>query len=273
MLECIPGEWIIDKASTKTEDGLKHNECTQCGKKVNEVVISAGSVGFEYRVRSDGKSCAITGIGTCIDTEIVIPKSIDGYKVTKIDVHAFQGCTSLTSVVISDSVISIEGHAFTSCASLTSIEIPDSVTSIGGAAFWGCDSLKSIKIPNSVKIISWETFWGCNSLSNIEIPDSVTTIDGVAFLGCASLTSIEIPDSVTSIGDIAFANCTSLTSVEIGYSVTRICKHAFYNCTSLTSITFKGTVEQWNAIELGYGWNEYIPATEVVCSDGTVSLE
>ena len=52
----------------------------------------------------------------------------------------------------------------------------------------------------------------------------------------------------------------------IGYS-------AFEGCTSLTNIKFEGTVEQWNAIEKCEDWNYNVPATEVVCSDGVVTLE
>ena len=73
-LECTPGEWIIDKESSKTEDGLKHNNCTMCGNVVKEIVIYAGSVGLECRIRTYEDTYAIVGIGTCTDTEIVIPK-------------------------------------------------------------------------------------------------------------------------------------------------------------------------------------------------------
>jgi hypothetical protein len=48
--------------------------------------------------------------------------------------------------------------------------------------------------------------------------------------------------------------------------------YIFYYCTNLTNIIFESAVEEWNAIALGTDWNLYVPATEVVCSDGVVAL-
>ena len=79
-------------------------------------------------------------------------------------------------------------------------------------------------------------------------------------------------NNVTSIGDSAFMSCPELTSIEIPDSVTNIDDYAFYNCSGLTSITFNGTKEQWEAISKGSKWNNNVPATKVVCSDGDVEI-
>ncbi len=55
-------------------------------------------------------------------------------------------------------------------------------------------------------------------------------------------------------------------------SVTGIGYGAFSWCSSLTSITFNGTKAEWRAIEKGSDWNKNVPATQVVCTDGTVSM-
>ena len=148
------------------------------------------SEGLEFTSNGDG-TCYVSGIGSCEDADIVIPKkSPDRDRVTSIRYEAFAYCYRLTSVVIPDSVTSIGDRAFYYCSSLTSVVIPDSVTSIGNGAFSGCSSLTSV-----------------------EIGDSVTSIGLGAFHNCSSLTSVVIPDSVTSIGLGAFLNCSSLTSV------------------------------------------------------------
>ena len=76
----------------------------------------------------------------------------------------FYQCTSLTNVIIGNSVTSIGEFAFSECINLTSIVIPDSVTSIDGA-FSGCSGLTSITIPDSVTFIGYGAFWNCNNLT------------------------------------------------------------------------------------------------------------
>lgn len=109
-------------------------------------------------------------------------------------------------------------------------------------------------------------------LKKINLSNNLTSIPSNAFQNCTSLTSIDIPAGVTGIGVSAFHGSTSLTSINIPAGVTIIGASAFYNCTSLTTITYEGTVEQWNAITFTGSWNYNVPATEVVCSNGTVTL-
>ena len=127
---------------------------------------------------------------------------------------------------IPNNVTSISDLAFLR-SSLTSIIIPDSVTNMGSGTFCGCKKLARVTIGNGVTSI-----------------DGIGAGGGGygAFLGCTSLTSVTIPNSVKSIGFAAFEACTSLTSITIPNSVTSIEQSAFTGCTNLTSITFQGTI-------------------------------
>ena len=201
--------------------------------------ISEASGDYDYEIKEDGVEITkYNGNGG----DVVIPSKIDGKKVIGIGYRAFLDCSSLTSVMIPDSVSSIGISAFYGCSSLTSVSIPDSVTSIGDHAFQSCSSLTSVSIPDSVSSIGDHAFFECTSLTSVSIPDSVTSIKDSAFQNCSSLTSVSIPDSVTSIGHYAFENCNSLTSVSIPDSVTSIEYYAFENCSSLTSITIPDSV-------------------------------
>ena len=207
-------------------------------KDMTTLVQCPGAFSGSYAIPDSVTSIGYHAFDSCTSlTSVTIPNSV-----TSIGGDAFWGCTSLTSVTIPDSVTSISSDTFASCTSLTSVTIPSSVTSIGWSAFAYCTSLTSVTIPDSVTSIGREAFYKCESLTSVTIPDSVTLIDNGAFQGCTSLTSVTIPDSVTSIGYNAFGSCESLTSVTIPNSVTSIGDSVFSNCKSLTSVAIPDSV-------------------------------
>ncbi len=129
--------------------------------------------------------------------------------------------------------------------------------------------------------------WSGTFYYDVEMVDvSAPVIPGATFTDGTTLTWEELKNeengtkygygvpaiSDTAFLDMAFMSCTSLTSITLPDSITMISNYAFRGCTSLTSLTFKGTTAQWNAITFGDEWNAGVPATEVICSDGTVPL-
>ena len=205
------------------------------------------------------------------DTDLELPANYNGnsYEIYRC---AFKDCSGLTSITIPSSVTSIGYSAFYNCSGLTSVTIPDSVTSIGYYAFYNCSGLTSVTIGNGVKSIGYYAFRGCSGLASVTIPDSVFSIGNYAFQNCSGLASITIGNSVTAIGDYAFQNCSKLTSITIPDSVGYIGEYAFKDCSKLQEINFNGTTGQWYKITKNVSWNNNVPATKVICSDGEISL-
>ncbi len=205
----------------------------------SEVVIWSGVIlpteGLAYTLSTDGTYYSCSGLGTATDTDIVIASEYNGKPVAKIANNAFGG-TSITSVIIPESVISINDEAFKKCSSLTSITIPDSVTYIGMAVFYYCTNLKSAIIGNGITNIYYNAFEKCTSLESVTLGNRVEVINHSAFLNCTSLASINIPEGVTSIGNSAFFNCSSLESITIPESVTSFGTYVFNGCSNLAII-------------------------------------
>ena len=150
-----------------------------------------------------------------------IPESV-----TDIDIHAFEDCHNLTSIIISENVTKIGWGAFENCTSLTDIIIPDSVTTISDYIFYGCSSLTSINVS--------ESNLNYSSQNGILFNKDKTSL--IAYPGNKSGALYTIPNSVTYIYDYAFNACNSLTSISIPNSITKISGCAFYGCNNLTSI-------------------------------------
>lgn len=203
-----------------------------------------GDVVIPETVTHDGNTYTVTAIGYMAFwgssvTSVVIPNTVK-----RIGAKAFYERSSLRSLTLSDSLESIGEAAFSGCRFLEiDLVIPNSVTMIGPEAFKSCFFLKSLTIGNSIKSLPQGVFWGCN-VKSITIPDNVEYIGAEAFYSCDDLINLTIGNSVQTIGEEAFLGCNSLTDLSIPKSVTSIGNHAFSGCSGLTTVT----VEEGNPV-------------------------
>ena len=188
---------------------------------------------LEFSKGLEIKNGVLKGIGSCTDTDIVIP---DG--VSSIGDGALSFCSSITSVVIPNSVTSIGGNAFCSCVALESLVIPNSVTTIGEAAFIGCKKIKEIEIPNSVTKIGVFAFDECRALKKVVLSKNIKKISQGLFKGCKRLKEIEIPEGVTKIEDEAFCLCTSLEKILIPKKA-KLGTDVFEGCAKLPKSSYE----------------------------------
>ena len=198
-------------------DGTKTATCENaCGTTDTIIDESYYTEGLVFELNSKQDAYSVTDY-TGTAKKVYIPSVYQNLPVTSIGSHTFCDCSSLTEVVIPDSVTTIGDRAFYNCYNLMEIVIPDSVTSIGYGAFNKCRRLKTETFGENSQLTSIgnNAFCDCSSLTEVVIPDSVTTIGDRAFYNCYNLTEIVIPDSVTSIGNNAFENCDCLTNITV----------------------------------------------------------
>ena len=169
--------------------------------------------------------------------------------VTSIGRHAFNDCSSLSSIVIPNTVEKIGVCAFYG-SSIISLDIPNSVTSLGDWAF-ADTPIESIAIPNSVTHIGVALLTACNSLTSIVVEEGNSNYDSRDNCNAiiekstnrliATCPNTIIPNTVTTIATRAFQN-SAITSIDIPNSVVRIEAYAFRWATQLNSITIPSSV-------------------------------
>ncbi|MBO5135943.1 MAG: leucine-rich repeat protein [Clostridia bacterium] len=171
---------------------------------------------------------------------LIIPSSVGGYPVT--DIRSVFAYTSITSIVLPETIKIIKSSAFAYCSHLTTITISEGISAIGYRAFYWCGSLKSIAIPDSVTEIGEYAFYECDSLESVTTGNGVITICDYAFAYCSGLRNLTLGNNVTTICEYAFYRCTALRDLVIPQNVKTIEKCAFHSCGSITELVIPANV-------------------------------
>ncbi|KAK8884115.1 hypothetical protein M9Y10_043220 [Tritrichomonas musculus] len=210
--------------------------------------------------------------------KIIIPMSC-----IVIEKEAFKNCTNLKAVDFGKANSSYErdhklkiigNEAFSNCSSLTSIIIPQTIFLIENAAFKNCVKLKKIEI--GTKYLSPEN----KSLVHVICSkDQLKEIGSNAFYNCSSLVSFRVPQSCLSIGKSAFMDCKNLSKISFKKpKLKTILPRTFYNCTSLTSFKICDLAYQDNyvdEIQFSVGTDSFMNCsslTEVIIEDESKNI-
>ncbi|MEE1280888.1 MAG: leucine-rich repeat protein [Acutalibacteraceae bacterium] len=184
---------------------------------------------YEYRLLDDGTAEITKYIGN--ETNITIPSSIDGYKVTSLGYASFQ-TSNPVSVTIPDTVTTIGYIAFKYCTNLIDIKLPDSITTILDDAFEGTGYLSDES--------NWED--GMLYIGNylVEVNPNISgdckIKEGTIMISASipKIYDIYIPDIKEAVYDIKDVN--SLTSITIPSSVKYIAEDSFILCSEVGKI-------------------------------------
>lgn len=132
-------------------------------------------------------------------------------------------------------------------------------------------SVNHIYVPDGITGIQHSVF-SSYSFASIDLPNSLLSIGANAFSNNTLLQEIVLPNNVTLIEYQAFMYCTNLESITIPSSLSSLTHGLLRGCTSLSTIKYLGTMAQWESLPKAEYWNLSVPATSVICIDGSVSL-
>lgn len=170
---------------------------------------------FKYRILSETeKTATLWGI-LKQKKKVVIPETIDGYKIIAIGADTFYeqdilGKTNgkyyrgawhkvveypegweenlIEEIVLPKGIKYIGGRAFYTCKKLKKINLDVVEKRIDEGAFKECEALKKVYVPENV-IIENQAFWGCKSLSQVTLAPGVLTHTN-CFGGCGTIPRI-----------------------------------------------------------------------------------
>lgn len=240
--------------------------------KLEEIIVNEDNVNYMSKngilFNYEGTKIIRYPAGKQNEVEYKIPE-----KVEIIGNHAFEGCTNLSNIELSEGVQKIEYSSFEGCTNILNIKIPNSVTKINHSAFKDCTNLTKVEIGKGLTEMSTlSLFEGCEKLTNINvdsenvtftskngilfnkaetkiikypvgkleekyiIPEGIEIIGEYTFERCINIKNIEMPSGLTSINRGAFEGCINLNKIEIPDKVTKIGSAAFEECKSLSTI-------------------------------------
>lgn len=267
FLEEESGSILEEPGDSVNEDLFFAEETTEAQPEEafgSEELFTADSVtsnGWTYKVSSSGLTItAYSGSAT----NVTIPSSLDGYKVTSIGSKAFADKYTIKTVTIPETITSIGSEAFFGCAGLSTINfnaknctIPDVWIydgNKGAGVFSGAGSASAsgltvnfgagvTKVPNGLFNTASTTEYGKKGypyayVTAVNFTNSTTEIGDYAFFNCKELSGVKLGSNVTTIGTAAFAGCSSMTSLVTTNALTAIGDSAFADCTSLKSVTW-----------------------------------
>lgn len=281
-----PGAGSGHRNSVVIIDGERYLvDCGYTGNAPRHYELSKMDYDYSYKILNDGTLRLYQYEGT--DTNIVVPDTIDGRKVTVLGNSTFQYCTQasdIESITLPDSLTTIEKNAFYNCEKLKSVTIPQNVSSIGLAAFvegLSESSLTEIKVDpenpyfsekdgvvfskDGTKLIVFPS----GRSGDYQIPDGTVSVGDYAFYYCVNVSSITVPGSVRSLGEGAFGNCSSLTKAVLNEGLEEIGEYAFQSSSGIRDIIIPASVKSVgkNGLCLSSGCRIRVLSTDTVWAD------
>ncbi len=222
---------------------------------------------FDYTIEGDSVKITMYN-GT--NPRVVIPSTIEGKNVTSIDWLAFRNKHRLTSVTIPETVTFIDNGAFARCYSLVEV-INKSQLSVsldtyenGGVANYGL----VVKTEGESELVYKDDYlyltvndknYLVNYIGNetsLILPNDYNgneyEIHDFMFSDRTNVTSVAIGDGITNIGLCVFNKCTNINTIIFGSNIKSIGINCF-DYSGINTVYFKGTVSEWNEIDIADG--------------------
>ena len=150
---------------------------------------------------------------TTSDGKPLIPHTVDSVWDGEYTVLSNYCVDGVWHMVFDKKLESLGMKIFEGCETLTSVRLPDSISHLGQGVLAGCTNLTDVHLPEHLETLDGFEFEGCTSLAEISLPGSLKNIGGFSFWD-TGLTHVTIGENVESIGVSAF-RMSPLTRVDV----------------------------------------------------------
>lgn len=220
----------ITTVATCTEKGVLTYKC-ECGHSYTESIPAKGHAFKdnvcencsvkEFVIVTDGTNAKITGYNGA-GGAVIIPETIEGYKVTAIGDSAFENKTEITSVAILADVNDIGTCAFYKTGYYnTSSNWDNGVLYIGAYLIEAEASVKgAYTVKEGTKVIADFAFASKSELASVNLPKEISAIGDSAFSGCTGLKSVTVDLTEEEWKNVVIGTSNeALTNAEFTYKV------------------------------------------------------
>ena len=111
--------------------------CTSCG------TVKA-SQGLSYRADIENGTYIVTGLGTTLETDIVVARYYNSKDIVAVDASAFANSRGINSIHLQEFITRIGDRAFADSIGLTEVTLSLGLEYMGSCLFIGCDSLETV---------------------------------------------------------------------------------------------------------------------------------
>ncbi len=188
------------------------------------------NITFDYEVMSDGTVELKKYTGSA--TNVIIPETYKGYKVTWIGNKAFASNSKIKSVHIPKSVTFIGEAVFADCSNLTKITADNDTYASTGTILYRKDNNRIIGYACGAKT------------SELTIPSYIKYVAPYSFDGANNLKTVITNKGLKEIGYNSFSNCDNLKTIYVTDKSTFVDGYLFGGGWSDTVVYYNGTIEK-----------------------------
>ncbi len=218
---------------------------------IKEIIVSEGITSIGNKVFSHCTQA----------TKLTLPESLK-----HIGKEAFFGCSKLERVVIpANNLWKIEYGAFEGCSGIREVYISD-------LASWCKLSFDDFGSNNPFRTGA-ALYLDGTLVTQLVLPVGFVLESAFCFSGCTSLESVVLPWGLKSIPAFCFSKCPNLRFVVMPASVKHIGQGAFFACNQLEYVFYGGSKRQMDKIDIHPLSNEKLTNTPWIAWKQSLGLD